>query len=109
VECALDRILDETSQSFFDASPNPGFLLASDGNISLINQAVTYELGLELNAVVGKKFHDLFPIIAPKNSTQRDFTSKIILQKDKPSDEKVVEVDLATQPRFQTTILLRLN
>lgn len=100
----MGRILDETSQSFFDASPNPGFLLASDGNISLINQAVTYELGLELNAVVGKKFHDLFPLIAPENSAQRDFTSKIILQKDKPSDEKVVEVDLATQPRFQTTI-----
>lgn len=100
----MGRILDETSQSFFDASPNPGFLLASDGDISLINQAVTYELGLELNAVVGKKFHDLFPLIAPENSAQRDFTSKIILQKDKPSDEKVVEVDLATQPRFQTTI-----
>ncbi|MEP3196637.1 MAG: PAS domain S-box protein [Lentilitoribacter sp.] len=100
----MDKILDQVSHSFFDASPNPGFLLASDGNISLINRAVTDELGLEINDVVGKNFYDLFPLVAPKTSTERDSSSQIILQKENPSDEKVVEVNLTTLSSFQTLI-----
>lgn len=59
----MGDILDEISQSFFDASPNPGFLLTLDFNISMINRAVINDLGLDPKDAVGKKFHDLFPIV----------------------------------------------
>lgn len=100
----MGDILDEISQSFFDASPNPGFLLTLDFNISMINRAVINDLGLDPKDAVGKKFHDLFPIVNVQENKQTDIASGIVPKEDQFSGEKLIDVNLTNLPRFQTTV-----
>ena len=100
----MGDMLDKLSRSFFDASPNPGFLLDADDNISLLNRVAIQELGLNPDDVIGSGFDNVFRAIEPHKSEDSVYESRIILEKDQPSDETLVEVSPPDGKAFITSI-----
>lgn len=100
----MGEMLDDLSKSFFNSSPNPGFLLDIEGKISMVNTAAMTELGLQPNDVNDVLFHTLFPLASSLKNTDIEVASGIVIEKDPSSIEPLIDVILPTLPPFQTSI-----
>ncbi len=97
-------MLDDISLSFFNSTPNPGFLVDEDGVVSLMNTAANTKLGLIHDDVVGSIFHKLFPIVKAQHDEKFEAVTGVLIDEDSCSSKPCILVSPPDFPAFKTRI-----